>query len=134
MLKRSIKYVDFNGNEQEDVLYFNLTEAEVVKLDLSIPGGLSGFADNMDARRDPQELVTLFERLLLGSYGEKSADGKYFDKSPEVTSKFKSSAAYSALFVQLLQSESYAADFFNQLVAPVVVQANVNNVGAGVGR
>ena len=32
MIKKTVKYVDFNGNENNETFYFNLTKAELTML------------------------------------------------------------------------------------------------------
>ena len=39
MYKRPIKYVDFNGVERNEDFYFNLSEAELLKMELGKAGG-----------------------------------------------------------------------------------------------
>ena len=40
MLKKTIQFQDFNGNSRTEDFYFNLTQAEVTELELSVDGGL----------------------------------------------------------------------------------------------
>ena len=121
MLKKVIKYVDFDGKEQEETLYFNLTEPEVVRLDVQFPGGLEEYINNLDEKVNPQDILTLFEKVLRASYGEKSDDGRYFVKDSESVDLFYYSAAYGALFVELVQDADTAADFFNALLSKTTV-------------
>ena len=39
MLKKTIEYVDYNGNPRKEDFYFNLSEAELAKMELSVTGG-----------------------------------------------------------------------------------------------
>ena len=48
----------------------------------------------------------VFEKIITGSYGKKSEDGRRFIKSPELTEEFLQSAAYSALFMELISPDS----------------------------
>lgn len=120
MLKKQVKYVDYNGKEQEDTLYFNLSQAEAVRLDLSLEGGLEGYIASLNEELGPKDIMDFFERLLTLTYGEKSEDGKFFIKNEEVQAKFRNSAAYDALFVSMLQNVDEAVDFFNQVVSSAV--------------
>jgi hypothetical protein len=112
MLQKKVNYIDFNGEAQEEVLYFNLTEPEIVRLDVEFEGGLETYTANLDTER-PENILSLFERIIKVAFGKKSEDGKYFRKSEEETAKFYDSAAYSALFVSLVQDADTAAAFFN---------------------
>ena len=121
MLKKVIKYIDFDGNGREDTLYFNLTEPEVVRLDVQFPGGLEGYINNLDEKVNPQDILSLFEDVIRASYGEKSDDGRYFVKDPETVDLFYQSAAYSALFVELVQDADTAASFINALLSKTTI-------------
>ena len=35
MLKKTIKYTDYDGNEREEDFYFNLSKAEITEMELS---------------------------------------------------------------------------------------------------
>jgi hypothetical protein len=121
MLKKTIKYVDFDGKDREDTLYFNLTEPEVVRLDVQFPGGLEEYVNNLDEEVNPQDILNLFEEVIRESYGEKSDDGRYFIKDPEKVDLFYQSAAYSALFMDLVQDVDKAAGFFNGLISKTTI-------------
>lgn len=116
MIKKTIKYKDFDGNPQEDTFYFNLTKAELVKLEASASGGLGATLELIVQTRQTTEIVPLFERILLMAYGEKSPDGRFFMKSEEKAQQFKNSAAYDALFMELFGSVDAAAAFVNGLM------------------
>jgi hypothetical protein len=121
MLKKTIKYIDFDENEQEETLYFNLTEPEVVRLDVSFEGGLEVYLGTLDENVNPQDILSLFEKVLRVSYGEKTKDGRSFVKDPEAVELFYHSAAYSALFVELIKDADKAATFFNALLSSTTV-------------
>ena len=40
MIKKTLTYTDYNGVERTEDYYFNLTEAELVEMELSIDGGM----------------------------------------------------------------------------------------------
>jgi hypothetical protein len=119
MLKRTIKYTDFNGEEREEDFYFNLTKAEVMELELSTEGGLVQKIQKIVAARDSEQILTLFKGLILNSYGEKSPDGKRFIKNAELKASFEQTEAYSDLFMELASDADAAAAF----VAGIIPQA-----------
>jgi hypothetical protein len=111
MIKKEIRFTDFDGNVQVEEAYFNLTEPEIVRLDAKFVGGLDAFTKNIDPINRPEEVVDLFEDVLSSSYGVKSEDGRRFVKDPVVVGQFLDSAAYSALFMELLSDAEAAAAF-----------------------
>ena len=118
MLKKIIKYTDFNGVEREEAFYFNLTKAEVMKMELSKTGGFAEFIARIIQEKDQEEIVKLFDNFILTAYGKKSDDGKRFMQSDEIRAEFAATEAYSVLFMELLSDSQKAADFINGL-APV---------------
>ena len=128
MLKKKIVFVDFDGKKRSDLLYFNLTEPELVRLDVSYKGGLEKFVKQLDPEERPEEVLELFETVIRTSYGEKSEDGRYFLKDPDTTTMFMQSAAYSALFMDLIQDGEVAAAFVNGLITQTAVQSKAKKV------
>ena len=116
MLKKTIKYTDYDGNEREEDFYFNLNKAEVTEMELSKQGGLSEYIKRIVAAQDAPSLVELFKELICKSYGEKSVDGKRFVKSKELTEEFTQTEAYAELFVELASNAEEATKFVNGIM------------------
>lgn len=119
MLKKTIKYTDFDGNEREETFYFNMTKAECMEMELSTNGGLEKMIRSVIESRDSKTIVEIFKDLILKAYGEKSPDGKHFYKSPEISAKFASTEAYSELFMELSSDADAASKFFNGIIPQV---------------
>lgn len=119
MLTKKITYTDYNGEERTETLQFNLTKAELTKLEFKHPGGYSKYLERIIEERDTVELMQAFEDLIDLSYGEKSDDGKRFVKSDTLTQEFKQTEAYSEIFTELLTNSDAAQAFFNGIL-PVV--------------
>ena len=116
MLKKTIKYTDYDGNEREEDFYFNLNKADVTEMELSKQGGLSEYIKRIVAAQDAPSLVELFKELICKSYGEKSLDGKRFVKSKELTEEFTQTEAYAELFVELASNAEEATKFVNGIM------------------
>jgi hypothetical protein len=118
MLKKTITYVDYNDVERKEDFYFNLSKAELAEMELSTTGGLSTLIKKVVETTDTPALIKLFKDLILRAYGEKSADGKRFIKSPELSEGFAQTEAYSVLFMELAANSDAAAAFVNGIVPP----------------
>lgn len=116
MLKQTITYEDYNGAQRTEDFYFNLTKAEIMKMELSTTGGLTEMIQRIIAAQDTPALVDIFEKLILKAYGVKSPDGKRFEKSEELTNAFAQTEAYSNLFMELATDADKAAKFINGIV------------------
>lgn len=113
MLKKTITYTDYDGNERVEDFYFNLTKAEIAEFEHSESGGLSKILKKIVAENDNKRLVSLFKDLILRAYGEKSNDGKRFIKNQELRDAFSQTEAYSELFMELAGDAEAAAAFVN---------------------
>jgi len=111
MLKREIKYEDFNGNKTSDIFYFNLSEHELVDLEVAQKQGLQAMLQEIIDTKDHKGLIELFKKIIMLSYGEKSSDGKRFIKSEQSRLEFSQSAAYNTLFMELATDDGAAATF-----------------------
>ena len=119
MLVKKIKYTSFDGVEYEEEFRFNITKAEIAKLELSYAGGLQGKIQNMIDAKDQVELAKLFNEIIRISYGEKTPDGKSFIKrrnGVDLGELFEQTAAYDVLYWELLSDEKAAADFIKAVL------------------
>jgi len=124
MLKKTIKYVDYNGQEREEDFYFDLSTAEITEMELSKTGGLSNTIQSIVKAKDMPSLIKLFKELIFKSYGEKSADGRIFIKSEELSIAFSQTPAYSILFMELASDDKAASAFVNGIIpADVLAKA-----------
>ena len=116
MVVKKIKYTDFNGVEREEEFMFNLTEAEITEMELTTDGGLSDSIKKIIAAQDTPQIIDTFKMLLLKSYGQKSADGRRFIKSEELSKEFTQTNAYSQLFMELATDDKAAIAFINGII------------------
>ena len=128
MYKTTVTFENFEGEKVTKDLYFNLTKAEIMKLQLSYKQGFDKYVEDiihpLDGEPDPQKIMDLFEMLILKSYGVRTEDG--FIKSPEKAQAFVSTEAYSELFMKLLSDEKAQTEFFMGIMPrDIAAQAQV---------
>lgn len=116
MLKLTRTYNDYNGMSRTEDFYFNLTQAEVTEMELSVDGGLVERINRIVAAQDGKQIITVFKDIILRAYGEKSADGKRFIKNQELRDAFAQTEAYSDLFMELATDAEAAAKFINGII------------------
>lgn len=121
MLKKTIKYTDYNGVEREEDFYFNLSKAELTEMEATAVGGYGNMLEKIVASKDNKQIVEIFKDIILKAYGEKSPDGKRFIKSKELSEAFSQTEAYVELFMELALNEEAAAEFVNG-----IIPANMN--------
>ena len=115
MIKKTVKYTDFNDMERTDDLYFHMSEPELIKLSVSKEGGFERYIDKMIQANNIKEVVAVLEEVIQLTYGVKTDDGR-FEKSPELLNKFLSSEAYNVLFMDIAQNADTAAEFINGVI------------------
>lgn len=116
MIKKTMTYIDFNGVERTEDLYFNLTTSEVMEMEMSTKGGLAESIQRIISAQDQPAIIKIFKDLIVRSYGVKSPDGKRFIKNQEVIDEFVQSQAFSDLFMELATDADKAAEFINGVV------------------
>jgi hypothetical protein len=117
MLKWTIKYLDFNDRMLEETLYFNLTLGELAKMELSAPGNsFRAYLQQIIQAEDGKKVIEAIEFMLKTAWGERSDDGRHFYKTDLGWNNFTSTAAYSALFYELVTEADKASAFINGLM------------------
>ena len=132
MYKITESYVDYDGNERKEDFYFNFTEAELAKMELSVTGGLTTIIQRAIDAKDVPSLIKIFEDLISKSYGQKSLDGRRFVKSPEILEEFKQTEAYSQIYMRMATDEKAAAEFVNNVMPKKTLNAATSHEKAKV--
>ena len=135
MITKTIKYIDYNGKEQTETLYFNLTQTEILEMAMELPESVSNkftgsttLADTEKAAAGMLEtlgrkgIVDFIKKLLLKSYGIKAEDGKHFKKNDTITEDFQYSPAFDTVFMELMTNDKAAADFINGVIPAKAIE------------
>lgn len=129
MIKKTVNYVDFDGNERTETLYFNMTQTELVEIAIDLPDGLSESVGTDPTKIDekiavPKVLEALgskgvldfIKKLVLKSYGIKSEDGRRFEKSEKISTEFSQTLAFDKVIMELMTGDKAAIEFMNSLI------------------
>jgi len=130
VLKKTITYQDFNGDEVSEDFFFHLSKAELVEMELSHEDGLSEALQRIIAAQDGKGIVTEFKNIILGAYGKRSSDGKRFVKNATIREEFESSEAYSTLFMELVTNTDSAIEFINGIIPSGLAEDAAKVTGA----
>lgn len=133
MIIKTAKYTDFNGNERTEELHFNLTQTEIVELATELPKEMADLISSNPDTIDEQtavemlgklgnrEILEFIKKIVLKSYGVKSADGRTFKKSEELTAEFSQTLAFDNLIIDLMSNDTAASDFINGVIPAKLV-------------
>lgn len=130
MLKKPITYIDYDNNERTENFWFNLDEAELLELQMRYPGGMAAMLQKMVDEQDGTKILATIKEIIMLAYGEKSADGKYFTKSKEMSEAFTHTRAYSVLLMEMYRDANAAADFMSKIIPQNSNNPQISVVGA----
>lgn len=116
MFKKTMTYTDWNGVERTEDVYFNLSKAELVEMQLTTEGGFNNFIDRIVKAKDTVTLIKLYKELILKAYGRKSDDGRRFEKSEEISREFSETPMYSDLYIELVSDDEAGAAFIKGIM------------------
>lgn len=112
MIKKTITYEDFEGNEVKKDFNFHIKKTNLLRLQ-AIDGGIVKRMKRAIKMEDNKELFDLIEDFIKYSYGERSKDGEGFIQNDELFEKFKATDAYDTLYIELITDEKAASEFIN---------------------
>lgn len=113
MLKKTVTYTDYNGEECTETYRFNLNRAEVLDMQMTTIGGYTEKLQALIDAKNTAELYRLFKDLVLRSYGIVSEDGKRFIKSDKLREEFEQTEAYVTIYMELATNTDKAIEFIN---------------------
>ncbi len=125
MLKKTISYVDYDGDSHTEDFYFHLSKRELVLLQSNSAhkDGISGEWTEVVKSGHGGRIMEIFDRLIVSSFGRRSEDNKSFMKSPAISEEFKHSAPYDVLFMELVTNADAGSTFFNGVVPADMAKA-----------
>lgn len=111
MFKHTVTYKDFNGNDRKEDLYFHLSLPEVTRIQAEIGKDIQDHVKELVDNQNLKNLLEFLEMMMLNSYGQKSSDGKVFNKTKEIRHAFEYSQAYAEIFEQMMTNPELAKKF-----------------------
>lgn len=132
MLKKLVKYTDYDGNHIEKEFCFNLSKIDCMDLNFEYEeyGGLKGYLESLINVGDPNDpdriekmpkkpLWEFLKKMIHASVGRQSADRTRFEKSPAITAEFEQSNAYGEFVFELLESPDSIPGFLSSIMPDV---------------
>lgn len=116
MLKKTIKFEDYNGEQRSGVYYFNLTKSELTRWNFDHPEGIVPYMRKLMKENNYREILRVFEDLISMAYGVPDEDGLHFRKSKALVEDFEDSPAYDELFMELVNDAEKFEAFVTALV------------------
>ena len=134
MIKKTIEYIDFDGNKRIEDLYFNMTKSELLEFSFNIPDATSDAipdSNNVDVEEAGKKLVekigmvgilNFVKDLVFKAYGVKSEDGRRFIKSEQLSTEFTQTIAYDEFLMGLFENAEKANEFISAVIPADIVK------------
>ena len=121
MFKQNVKYLDFDGVEQTETLYFNINRMELIAMQARYgKDDMAKYIERITQEEDFGKIHDLLNDIILTAYGKKSEDGKRFIKSEELKEEFRTSLAYEALTESFFDDEGQTLGKFVQGITSTI--------------
>lgn len=124
MLKETVTYTDYDGKERTEDLYFNLEKHELIDLAFDLPDDIIVADEETGEIKENHMVEKLGDRgiykfikdIIKKAYGVKSADGRRFIKSDELTLEFTQTPMYDSILTKLTSDNDAATKFITTVI------------------
>lgn len=142
MIKYPISYIDFNGVEKTEELWFHISKTDVLMAKDNVYNQIVTIAKELQEKakiiekieketiEKPEEITPnhiiiadavrlmakLLDNLFNLSYGKRSDDGSRFIKNEEVLKEWKSSCSYDAMITKMISNPKELTTFVETLM------------------
>lgn len=131
MIKETVTYTNFDGDEVQSDLYFNMSKMEILTLGVQ---EISGRLQKMVQEKDILKILEYTKTIVHDAYGERSEDGKRFVKNAEILERFKSSPAYDEFLFSIITDADKQTKFIRALFPEEVIKAMSDRIQAGIDK
>jgi hypothetical protein len=123
MIKKEIKYEDFDGNPVVETHYFHMSKPELLELENSVKGGYEAYLTKVAKSGEIPKMMQVLSDIISRAYGQREeGSSTRFNKSKELSEQFLHSLAYDALLGELMTSETAMIDLVNGLMPKDLMQ------------
>ena len=116
MLKKSITFVNYEGEKETKTYYFNLNKFEWLELEAYTKGGLIQNLSSAIETNNAKKTIDILKKIILRAYGEKDEETGAFEKDDDRAIRFSKTEAFSELFYELAYNEEKSKEFFLGLI------------------
>lgn len=129
MIKQTLTYHDYEGEEHTKDFYFSLNQTEFALMNNRLPGGFEYYLQKIQQDHDETKLLELLTMFIVEGYGERLMDGLGFSKEDlqgrKLGKLFLSTEACDNLITELLEKENNLGAFLTGML-PASIQGQVS--------
>lgn len=121
MYKKTVTFVNFDGETVTETYEFNLMKSELMELELSEKDGFSDAMQKIIEKEDGKKIIAGFKTILLMAVGERR--GNSFVKNDQIREMFEGSPAFSEIFMEFATNAEAGAEFINGVIPKDLAEA-----------
>lgn len=129
MIKKTITFEDYEGEQRTKDFYFHMNQVEFAKLNGEVPGGLEHRINEIIQDQDQDAMLRIIDLLVSRSYGERDSEDGSFTKVGKngrpLFEKFINTSAYDNLIIELVSGEKNILNFLSGIM-PKSIQEKLN--------
>ena len=118
MIKKVVKYTNYDDVVVEKTFYFHLSKFEWLELETYTKGGLVKNLQSSLENQDTKKTIDILKKLILRAYGERDLESGEFMKDEDRAIAFSKTEAFSELFYALAFNPEESKEFFIGLIPP----------------
>lgn len=113
MIKKTISYHDFEGDERTDDFYFSLNEVQFARINRMFPGGLQEYTEKIAKDKNADEMFRVIDILVSEAYGERQGNNfvKVTPSGQKLSDFFTNTEAYDNLLMELVKDDRALINF-----------------------
>lgn len=129
MIRKTLTYLDYEGEEHTKDFYFSMSQTEFSLLNNTIPGGFESYLKRIQEDHNEEQLLNLLTMFIVEGYGERTPDGLGFVKEDlqgrKLGKLFLCTEACDNLLTELLEKENNIGAFITGMM-PKSIQGKVD--------
>lgn len=131
MYKKTVKYEDLDGNEQEETLYFNYSVPQILetlaKLHVDVDN-IQDYVQKLSESGDVKKMIEFIHTIIVDGYGQRSEDAKRFIKNDKIKKDFEESVVFDQVFMNFLNNPKEFETFITATTHSLNKLSNNSNV------
>ena len=128
MIRKTLTYLDYEGQEHTKDFYFSLNQTEFALMNNRLPGGFDAYLKRIQEDHNEEKLLDLLTMFIIEGYGIRMSDDDFIkedEQGRKLGLRFKCTEACDNLITELLEKENNIGAFLIGML-PKKIQKNAD--------
>lgn len=128
MIRKTLTYLDYEGQEHTKDFYFSLNQTEFALMNNRLPGGFDAYLKRIQEDHNEEKLLDLLTMFIIEGYGIRLSDDDFIkedEQGRKLGLRFKCTEACDNLITELLEKENNIGAFLIGML-PKKIQKNAD--------